>query len=63
MEEQNKKGPDVSNVNLDESGKFELDDKELDEVAGGLATSVISGGKTVFVGCAGGTKTVRTGCI
>lgn len=41
MSEQEKKGPDVSKINLDESGKFELDDEALDNVAGGMKGKMI----------------------
>jgi len=34
--EKGKKGPDTSGVTLDDAGRFELDDKELGEVAGGM---------------------------
>jgi hypothetical protein len=41
MSEQEKKGPDVTKINLDESGKFELDDEELNDVAGGMKPKMI----------------------
>lgn len=62
MSDHDKKGPDVSNVNLDENGEFELNEKDLENVAGGKSSGGTTG--TVFLKCGtGGTTTVRYGCI